>query len=116
VGEGGRRGAEHPQAGGYRFQKSSRAVPVPGAGMITQFLPLQARNKAGQVGYVPEKYLLSLGGEPGAGAGPPGPSALHRQLSSIMAAELVLEPGGECWGVTFPGEGDGCVGLVLRGC
>ncbi|XP_042646223.1 F-BAR and double SH3 domains protein 1 isoform X2 [Tyto alba] len=54
---------------------------------------VKARNKAGQVGYVPEKYLLSLGGEPGAGAGPPGPSALHRQLSSIMAAELVLEPG-----------------------
>ncbi|NXV50852.1 FCSD1 protein, partial [Uria aalge] len=54
---------------------------------------VKARNKAGQVGYVPEKYLLSLGGEPGAGAGHPGPSALHRQLSSIMAAELVLEPG-----------------------
>ncbi|KAM6380119.1 F-BAR and double SH3 domains protein 1 isoform 2-T2 [Pluvialis apricaria] len=54
---------------------------------------VKARNKAGQIGYVPEKYLLSLGGEPGAGAGPPGPSALHRQLSSIMAAELVLEPG-----------------------
>ncbi|XP_075622523.1 F-BAR and double SH3 domains protein 1 isoform X3 [Balearica regulorum gibbericeps] len=54
---------------------------------------VKARNKAGQVGYVPEKYLLSLGGEPGAGAGPPGPSALQRQLSSIMAAELVLEPG-----------------------
>uniref|UniRef100_A0A672UHR2 FCH and double SH3 domains 1 n=1 Tax=Strigops habroptila TaxID=2489341 RepID=A0A672UHR2_STRHB len=54
---------------------------------------VKARNKAGQVGYVPEKYLLSLGGEPEAGLGPPGPSALHRQLSSIMAAELVLEPG-----------------------
>ncbi|NXH17977.1 FCSD1 protein, partial [Bucco capensis] len=54
---------------------------------------VKARNKAGQVGYVPEKYLLSLGGELGAGAGPPGPSTLHRQLSSIMAAELVLEPG-----------------------
>ncbi|NXF92394.1 FCSD1 protein, partial [Eubucco bourcierii] len=54
---------------------------------------VKARNKAGQVGYVPEKYLLSLGGEPGPGAGPPGPSALQRQLSSIMAAELVLEPG-----------------------
>ncbi|NWR54803.1 FCSD1 protein, partial [Bucorvus abyssinicus] len=54
---------------------------------------VKARNKAGQVGYVPEKYLLSLGGEPGAGADPPGPSALHRQLSSIIAAELVLEPG-----------------------
>ncbi|KAM6055682.1 F-BAR and double SH3 domains protein 1 isoform 3-T3 [Theristicus caerulescens] len=54
---------------------------------------VKARNKAGQVGYVPEKYLLSLGGEPGAGAGPPGPSALHRQLSNIIAAELVLEPG-----------------------
>ncbi|NXL47509.1 FCSD1 protein, partial [Podilymbus podiceps] len=54
---------------------------------------VKARNKAGQVGYVPEKYLLSLGGELGAGVGPPGPSALHRQLSSIMAAELVLEPG-----------------------
>ncbi|KFW86755.1 FCH and double SH3 domains protein 1, partial [Manacus vitellinus] len=54
---------------------------------------VKARNKAGQVGYVPEKYLLSLGCETGAGLGPPGPSALHRQLSSIMAAELVLEPG-----------------------
>ncbi|NXG45790.1 FCSD1 protein, partial [Psilopogon haemacephalus] len=54
---------------------------------------VKARNKAGQVGYVPEKYLLCLGGEPGPGAGPPGPSALRRQLSSIMAAELVLEPG-----------------------
>ncbi|KAM9603465.1 F-BAR and double SH3 domains protein 1 isoform 1-T1 [Morphnus guianensis] len=54
---------------------------------------VKAQNKAGQVGYVPEKYLLSLGGELGAGAGPPGPSALHRQLSNIMAAELVLEPG-----------------------
>lgn len=84
--------------------------------MAMQFLPLQARNKAGQVGYVPEKYLLSLGGEPGAGAGPPEPSALHRQLSSIMAAELVLEPGGGCRGVTFPGEGNRCTGLVPRGC
>ncbi|NXU53699.1 FCSD1 protein, partial [Turnix velox] len=54
---------------------------------------VKARNKAGEVGYVPEKYLLSLSSEPGAGAGVPGPSALHRQLSSIMAAELVLEPG-----------------------
>ncbi|NXX17753.1 FCSD1 protein, partial [Podargus strigoides] len=54
---------------------------------------VKARNKAGQVGYVPEKYLLSLGGEQGAGTGPPGPSALQRQLSSIIAAELVLEPG-----------------------
>ncbi|NXL27737.1 FCSD1 protein, partial [Glaucidium brasilianum] len=54
---------------------------------------VKARNKAGQVGYVPEKYLLSLGGELGDETGPPGPSALHRQLSSIMAAELVLEPG-----------------------
>ncbi|NXX75838.1 FCSD1 protein, partial [Urocolius indicus] len=54
---------------------------------------VKARNKAGQVGYVPEKYLLCLGSEAGAGAGPPGPSALQRQLSSIMAAELVLEPG-----------------------
>ncbi|XP_064017535.1 F-BAR and double SH3 domains protein 1 isoform X2 [Pogoniulus pusillus] len=54
---------------------------------------VKARNKAGQVGYVPEKYLLALPGEPMPGAGPPGPSALQRQLSSIMAAELVLEPG-----------------------
>ncbi|NXY63643.1 FCSD1 protein, partial [Callaeas wilsoni] len=54
---------------------------------------VKARNKAGQVGYVPEKYLLSVGCDSGAGLGPPGPSALHRQLSSIMAAELVLEPG-----------------------
>ncbi|XP_058704611.1 F-BAR and double SH3 domains protein 1 isoform X3 [Poecile atricapillus] len=54
---------------------------------------VKARNKAGQVGYVPEKYLLSLGCDSGAGLGPPGPSALQRQLSSIMAAELVLEPG-----------------------
>uniref|UniRef100_A0A663N2U1 FCH and double SH3 domains 1 n=1 Tax=Athene cunicularia TaxID=194338 RepID=A0A663N2U1_ATHCN len=58
---------------------------------------VKARNKVGQVGYVPEKYLLSLGGELGDEAGPPGPSALHRQLSSIMAAELVLEPGGGSW-------------------
>ncbi|XP_075366220.1 F-BAR and double SH3 domains protein 1 [Mycteria americana] len=54
---------------------------------------VKARNKVGQVGYVPEKYLLSLGRESGAGAGTPGLSALHHQLSSIMAAELVLEPG-----------------------
>ncbi|XP_050168286.1 F-BAR and double SH3 domains protein 1 isoform X2 [Myiozetetes cayanensis] len=54
---------------------------------------VKARNKAGQVGYVPEKYLLSLGCDSGAGLSPLGPSALHRQLSSIMAAELVLEPG-----------------------
>ncbi|NXR12319.1 FCSD1 protein, partial [Semnornis frantzii] len=54
---------------------------------------VKARNEAGQVGYVPEKYLLSLGGESRPGAGPSGPSALQRQLSSIMAAELVLEPG-----------------------
>uniref|UniRef100_A0A663N2E1 FCH and double SH3 domains 1 n=1 Tax=Athene cunicularia TaxID=194338 RepID=A0A663N2E1_ATHCN len=38
---------------------------------------VKARNKVGQVGYVPEKYLLSLGGELGDEAGPPGPSALH---------------------------------------
>ncbi|NXC46346.1 FCSD1 protein, partial [Penelope pileata] len=61
---------------------------------------VKARNKVGEVGYVPEKYLLSLGSvgsEPGsaAGTGAAGPSgaALQRQLSSIMAAELVLEPG-----------------------
>ncbi|NXE53374.1 FCSD1 protein, partial [Casuarius casuarius] len=61
---------------------------------------VKARNKAGQVGYVPEKYLLSLGyvgSEAGstAGGNAAGPleTALHRQLSSIMAAELVLEPG-----------------------
>lgn len=61
---------------------------------------VKARNKAGQVGYVPEKYLLCLscvGSEPGSAAstGATGPSgaALQRQLSSIMAAELVLEPG-----------------------
>ncbi|NWY03498.1 FCSD1 protein, partial [Nothoprocta ornata] len=63
---------------------------------------VKARNKAGQVGYVPEKYLLSLGctgsdAGPAAGGGGPaaGPlaTALQRQLSSIMAAELVLEPG-----------------------
>ncbi|KFO58554.1 FCH and double SH3 domains protein 1, partial [Corvus brachyrhynchos] len=35
---------------------------------------VKARNKAGQVGYVPEKYLLSLGCDSGAGLGPPGPS------------------------------------------
>ena len=93
-----------------------RAVHAPGTGTVTQFLPLQARNKAGQVGYVPEKYLLSLGGESGAGAGSPGLSALHRQLSSIMATELVLEPGGGCQGLTFPGEGDRCAGLMPRGC
>ncbi|NWI13924.1 FCSD1 protein, partial [Crypturellus soui] len=61
---------------------------------------VKARNKAGQVGYVPEKYLLLLGctdGDAGPAAGGPavGPlaTALQRQLSSIMAAELVLEPG-----------------------
>ncbi|KAI6076989.1 F-BAR and double SH3 domains protein 1 isoform X2 [Aix galericulata] len=61
---------------------------------------VKARNKAGQIGYVPEKYLLSLGcvgSEPSlaTGTGVVGPSgaALQRQLSSIMAAELVLEPG-----------------------
>ncbi|XP_010717139.1 F-BAR and double SH3 domains protein 1 isoform X1 [Meleagris gallopavo] len=61
---------------------------------------VKARNKAGQVGYVPEKYLLCLscvGSESGSAAstGTTGPSgaALQRQLSSIMAAELVLEPG-----------------------
>uniref|UniRef100_A0A8B9CWT7 FCH and double SH3 domains 1 n=1 Tax=Anser brachyrhynchus TaxID=132585 RepID=A0A8B9CWT7_9AVES len=61
---------------------------------------VKARNKAGQIGYVPEKYLLSLGcvgTEPSlaTGTGVVGPSgaALQRQLSSIMAAELVLEPG-----------------------
>lgn len=76
--------------------------------MFTWFLPPQARNKAGQVGYVPEKYLLSLGCDSGAGLGPPGPSALHRQLSSIMAAELVLEPGGGCWASPpTPARGDG---------
>lgn len=79
--------------------------------MFTWFLPPQARNKAGQVGYVPEKYLLSLGCDSGAGLGPPGPSALHRQLSSIMAAELVLEPGGGCWvSPPTPGRGMGSRG------
>ncbi|XP_062443078.1 F-BAR and double SH3 domains protein 1 isoform X2 [Rhea pennata] len=61
---------------------------------------VKARNKAGQVGYVPEKYLLSLGCV-GTEAGPTSggqaagslETALHRQLSSIMSAELVLEPG-----------------------
>ncbi|NWI98872.1 FCSD1 protein, partial [Crypturellus undulatus] len=61
---------------------------------------VKARNKAGQIGYVPEKYLLLLGctgGDAGPAAGSPaaGPlaTALQQQLSSIMAAELVLEPG-----------------------
>ncbi|NXA39754.1 FCSD1 protein, partial [Eudromia elegans] len=63
---------------------------------------VKARNKGGQVGYVPEKYLLCLGctgSAAGPAAGSDGPSAgplataLQRQLSSIMAAELVLEPG-----------------------
>ncbi|XP_068815380.1 F-BAR and double SH3 domains protein 1 isoform X2 [Struthio camelus] len=61
---------------------------------------VKARNKAGQVGYVPEKYLLSLGcagSEAGSAAGgnaaESSETALHRQLSSIMAVELVLEPG-----------------------
>lgn len=81
-------------------------------GMVAWLLPHQARNKAGQIGYVPEKYLLSLGcvgSEPSlaTGTGVVGPSgaALQRQLSSIMAAELVLEPGGGCVGHHHPGMG-----------
>lgn len=103
VGEGGSRLSPPPYweapFGG------AQAGPTLEPGMFTWFLPPQARNKAGQVGYVPEKYLLSLGCDSGAGLGPPGPSALHRQLSSIMAAELVLEPGGGCWASPPPQRG-----------
>lgn len=112
VGEGGSRLSPTPVLGGHVLEVP-RAVPTLGPEMVTRFLPLQAQNKAGQVGYVPEKYLLSLGGELGPGPGPPGPSALHRQLSNIMAAELVLEPGGGCRGVTSPAEGTDAQGWCL---
>ncbi|XP_053894172.1 F-BAR and double SH3 domains protein 1 isoform X2 [Malaclemys terrapin pileata] len=61
---------------------------------------VKARNQAGQVGYVPEKYLLFLdavGSERRAltGSCQEGPSetALEKELTSIMTMDLVLEPG-----------------------
>ncbi|XP_039339588.1 F-BAR and double SH3 domains protein 1 isoform X4 [Mauremys reevesii] len=61
---------------------------------------VKARNQAGQVGYVPEKYLLfldAIGSEHRAltGSCQEGPSetALERELTSIMTMDLVLEPG-----------------------
>uniref|UniRef100_A0A452HE35 Uncharacterized protein n=1 Tax=Gopherus agassizii TaxID=38772 RepID=A0A452HE35_9SAUR len=61
---------------------------------------VKARNQTGQVGYVPEKYLLFLdavGSERRAltGSCQEGPSetALERELTSIMTMDLVLEPG-----------------------
>lgn len=60
---------------------------------------LQGRNKVGQIGYIPEKYLLvldSMGNEQRSGSWREGPSetALDRELTNIMNTELVLEPGG----------------------
>ncbi|XP_065410877.1 F-BAR and double SH3 domains protein 1 isoform X1 [Chrysemys picta bellii] len=61
---------------------------------------VKARNQAGQVGYVPEKYLLFLdavGSERRAltGSCQEGPSetTLEKELTSIMTMDLVLEPG-----------------------
>ncbi|XP_075756130.1 F-BAR and double SH3 domains protein 1 isoform X2 [Pelodiscus sinensis] len=56
---------------------------------------VKARNEAGQVGYVPEKYLLFLGapGSERRAWSSPSEPALERELSSIMTMDLVLEPG-----------------------
>ncbi|XP_074865522.1 F-BAR and double SH3 domains protein 1 isoform X2 [Carettochelys insculpta] len=61
---------------------------------------VKARNRAGQVGYVPEKYLLfpeAMGSErralPGSCQEGPVETALDRELTSIMSMDLVLEPG-----------------------
>lgn len=62
---------------------------------------LQARNSAGKVGYVPEKYLLFLDSVSREGPASDGNSqegssdmALERELTSIMSMDLMLEPGG----------------------
>ncbi|KYO39328.1 F-BAR and double SH3 domains protein 1 isoform X2 [Alligator mississippiensis] len=59
---------------------------------------VKGRNKVGQIGYIPEKYLLvldSMGNEQRSGSWREGPSetALDRELTNIMNTELVLEPG-----------------------
>uniref|UniRef100_A0A7M4E2V7 FCH and double SH3 domains 1 n=1 Tax=Crocodylus porosus TaxID=8502 RepID=A0A7M4E2V7_CROPO len=59
---------------------------------------VKGRNKVGQIGYIPEKYLLvldSMGNEQRSGSWREGPSetAVDRELTNIMNTELVLEPG-----------------------
>ncbi|XP_042320061.1 F-BAR and double SH3 domains protein 1 isoform X2 [Sceloporus undulatus] len=62
---------------------------------------VKARNSAGQVGYVPEKYLLFLDSVSRDRPIPDGNSqegssdvALERELTDIMSMDLMLEPGG----------------------
>ncbi|KAH0618164.1 hypothetical protein JD844_017151 [Phrynosoma platyrhinos] len=61
---------------------------------------VKARNSAGQVGYVPEKYLLFLDSVSRDQPTPDGSSqegssdvALERELTNIMSMDLMLEPG-----------------------
>ncbi|XP_062986117.1 F-BAR and double SH3 domains protein 1 isoform X2 [Elgaria multicarinata webbii] len=61
---------------------------------------VKARNSAGQVGYVPEKYLLFLDSVSRECPAPDGNSqegssdmALERELTTIMSMDLMLKPG-----------------------
>lgn len=67
---------------------------------VTSPTCFQARNSAGHIGYVPEKYLLFLDmsrecPDPDENS-QEGSSdmALERELTNIMNMDLMLEPGG----------------------
>ncbi|XP_067423053.1 F-BAR and double SH3 domains protein 1 isoform X2 [Emydura macquarii macquarii] len=73
---------------------------------------VKARNQAGQVGYVPEKYLLFLdavGSECRTLSGHcqegPSETTLERELTSIMTMDLVLEPGARLVRALYDYEG-----------
>uniref|UniRef100_A0A8C8SHJ5 FCH and double SH3 domains 1 n=1 Tax=Pelusios castaneus TaxID=367368 RepID=A0A8C8SHJ5_9SAUR len=73
---------------------------------------VKARNQAGQVGYVPEKYLLFLdavGSERRALSGlcqeGTSETPLERELTSIMTVDLVLEPGARLVRALYDYEG-----------
>ncbi|XP_053106232.1 F-BAR and double SH3 domains protein 1 isoform X2 [Hemicordylus capensis] len=73
---------------------------------------VKARNRAGQVGYVPEKYLLFLDSISRECTAPDGNSqegssdmALERELTNIMSMDLMLEPGARLVRALYDYEG-----------
>nr|XP_060630244.1 F-BAR and double SH3 domains protein 1 [Anolis sagrei ordinatus] len=73
---------------------------------------VKARNSTGQIGYVPEKYLLFLDSVSREPSTPDGKSqegssdvALERELTNIMSMDLMLEPGASLVRALYDYEG-----------